>query len=342
MAKSVKRPAKKKAAPRGRRRGITPAADPVQAVQAEVPRSPRVVIPSVGTDIPSRILKRQETPPSAARDEGEHSAVRIYFREIGQFDRITPEEEIRLAKRIHAGDAEARQKMILANLRFVVKIALDYERLGLPLLDLINEGNIGLMKAVERFDPAKGGKLSTYSSWWIKQSIKRGLANQGKTIRLPVHLVEKISRMRRERLNLLDKLGREPTNRELGQALGLPPAKVALMRRAAMRPASLDSPVGDESSTQLGELVSDENAVVPDRGLSDKNISGILPLLIGELPDREVQILVRRFGLDGEEEQTLEEIGQHFGITRERIRQLQNAALAKLHQMLDRLEADPR
>ena len=342
MAKSVKRPAKKKAAPGGRRRGITPAADPVQAVQAEVPRGPRVVIPSVGTDIPSRILKRQETPPSAARDEGEHSAGRIYFREFGQFDRITPEEEIRLAKRIHAGDAEARQKMILANLRFVVKIALDYERLGLPLLDLINEGNIGLMKAVERFDPAKGSKLSTYSSWWIKQSIKRGLANQGKIIRLPVHLVEKISRMRRERLNLLDKLGREPTNRELGRALGVPPAKVALMRRAAMRPASLDSPVGDESSTQLGELVSDENAVMPDRELSDKNISGILRSLIGELPDREVQILVRRFGLDGEEEQTLEEIGQHFGITRERIRQLQNAALAKLHQMLDRLEADPR
>jgi len=342
MAKSVKRPAKKKAAPGGRRRGITPAADPVQAVQAEVPRGPRVVIPSVGTDIPSRILKRQETPPSAARDEGEHSAVRIYFREIGQFARITPEEEIRLAKRIQSGDAAALQEMILANLRFVVKIALGYEGLGLPLLDLINEGNIGLMKAVERFDPAKGGKLSTYSSWWIKQSIKRGLANQGKTIRLPVHLVEKISRMRRERLNLLDKLGREPTNRELGQALGVPPAKVALMRRAAMRPASLDSPVGDESSTQLGELVSDENAVVPDRGLSDKNISGILLLLIGELPDREMKILTRRFGLDGEEVQTLEEIGHRFGITRERIRQLQNGALAKLRKMLDQLEASPQ
>jgi len=205
-----------------------------------------------------------------------------------------------LAKRIQAGDAEPRQEMILANLRFVVKIALDYEGLGLPLLDLINEGNIGLMKAVERFDPAKGAKLSTYSSWWIKQSIKRGLANQGKTIRLPVHLVEKISRMRRERLNLLDKLGREPTNRELVQALGVPPAKVALMRRAAMRPASLDSPVGNESSTHLGELFSDENAGVPDRELSDKNISGILRLLIGELPYREMKILTRRFGLDGE------------------------------------------
>ena len=316
-------------------RGITPTSAP----KAVVPRNLPVVIPSVGTETPPRKVNRAE--PAAARDEGEHSAVRIYFREIGQFGRITPEDEIRLAKRIRAGDAEARQQMILANLRFVVKIALDYEGLGLPLLDLINEGNIGLMKVVERFDPAKGGKLSTYSSWWIKQSIKRGLANQGKTIRLPVHLVEKISRMRRERLNLLDRLGREPTNRELGEALGLQPGKVALMRRAAMRPASLDSPVGDESSTKLGELVSDENAAVPDRELSDKNISGILRALIGELPDREVQILVRRFGLDGEEEQTLEEIGRHFGVTRERIRQLQNAALAKLHQKLDQLEADP-
>ena len=337
MKKPMRRPAKK-AANKAPHRGITPAS----ALDSVVPRDLPVVIQSVGTDTPSRTLKRQETPPPAARDEGEHSAVRIYFREIGRFGRITPQEEVRLARRIHAGDAEARQKMILANLRFVVKIALDYQGLGLPLLDLINEGNIGLMKAVERFDPAKGAKLSTYSSWWIKQSIKRGLANQGKTIRLPVHLVEKISRMRRERLNLLDKLGREPTNRELGQALGVPPAKVALMRRAAMRPASLDSPVGDESSTQLGELVSDENAVVPDRELSDKNISGILRLLIGELPDREMKILTRRFGLDGEEVQTLEDIGHRFGITRERIRQLQNGALGKLRKMLDQLEASPQ
>ena len=342
MNKPVKRPGKKKAGSKATHRGITPASAPLRSVETGVPRDLPVVIPAAGTDTPSRTLKREQAPPAAVRGEGEHSAVRIYFREIGQFGRITPEEEIRLAKRIQSGDAAALQEMILANLRFVVKIALGYEGLGLPLLDLINEGNIGLMKAVERFDPAKGAKLSTYSSWWIKQSIKRGLANQGKTIRLPVHLVEKISRMHRERLNLLDKLGREPTNRELGQALGVPPAKVALMRRAAMRPASLDSPVGDESSTQLGELVSDENAVVPDRGLSDKNISGILLLLIGELPDREMKILTRRFGLDGEEVQTLEEIGHRFGITRERIRQLQNGALAKLRKMLDQLEASPQ
>jgi RNA polymerase primary sigma factor len=338
MNKLVKRPAKKKAASNSPQRGITPASVSEPSVSRDLP----VVIPSVGTHTPSRTLKGRKTPPAAVRGEGEYSAVRIYFREIGQFGRITPEEEIRLAKRIQAGDAEARQEMILANLRFVVKIALAYEGLGLPLLDLINEGNIGLMKAVERFDPAKGAKLSTYSSWWIKQSIKRGLANQGKTIRLPVHLVEKISRMRRERLNLLDKLGREPTNRELAQALGVPAGKVALMRRAAMRPASLDSTVGDESSTQLGELVSDEQAVVPDRELSDKNISGILRLLIDELPDREMKILTRRFGLDGEEVQTLEEIGHRFGITRERIRQLQNVALAKMRKRLDQLEGSPQ
>ena len=204
------------------------------------------MIPGDGTNPPSRTLKGEKTP----RPQGEHSAVRIYFREIGQYGRI------------QAGDAEARQEMILSNLRFVANIALNYEGLGLS------------------------------------------------------------------RLNLLDKLGREPTNRELAQALGVSPAKVVLMRRA-----SLDSPIGDESYTHLG---------VPDRELSDKNISGILRLLIGELLDREMKILTRRFGLDGEEVQTLEEIGHRFGITREWIRQLQNAALAKLRKMLDQLEVDPQ
>lgn len=272
------------------------------------------------------------------RDDGDHTAERIYFREIGHFERITPEEEVRLAKRVHAGDDEARQRMIHANLRLVVKIALDYDGLGLPLPDLINEGNIGLMKAVERFDPEKGGKLSTYSSWWIKQGIKRALANQGKTIRLPVHLVEKIARMRRERMRLLDELRREPTDTELGQALGLSSKKVSLMRRVAKRPSSLDAPLSAESITELGELVPDETATIPGCELVDKNMSALLRSLIGTLPDREVAILTRRFGLDGDESETLEEIGHQFGVTRERIRQLQNAALAKLRHMIDELE----
>ena len=342
MAKPVKRPARVKAGNGNVRRGITPASIPFQTADATVPRSPRVVIPTVGTETPPRTLSPGDDPPGSYRDDRDHTAEKIYFREIGHFDRISPEEEIRLAKRVQRGDDEARQRMIHANLRLVVKIALDYEGLGLPLSDLINEGNIGLMKAVERFDPAKGGKLSTYSSWWIKQGIKRALANQGKTIRLPVHLVEKIARMRRERLRLLDDLGREPTDDELGQALGLSPRKVSLMRRVSKRPSSLDAPLSAESITELGELVPDEAATIPDRELIDNNMSSLLHALIRLLPDREVEILTRRFGLDGDETATLEEIGQQFGVTRERVRQLQNAALAKLRQKIDELEKAPQ
>ena len=170
------------------------------------------------------------------------TAIKLYLREIGQVKLLTPQEEIELAARIKKGDKKAREQMIKANLRLVVKIARDYEGIGLPLLDLISEGNIGLMKAVERFDPAKGGKLSTYGSWWIKQSIKRALANQSKTIRLPVHLVDKISKMRRTAMRLQEELGREPTDEELGEELGITASRVAQMRMAAIRPASLDAP----------------------------------------------------------------------------------------------------
>src|SRR5690349_904917 len=188
------------------------------------------------------------------------TAIKLYLREIGQVRLLTPQEEIELAARIKKGDKKAREQMIKANLRLVVKIAHDYEGLGLPLLDLINEGNIGLMKAVERFDPAKGGKLSTYGSWWIKQSIKRALANQSKTIRLPVHLVDKISKMRRIAMRLQEELGREPTDEELGEELGTTASRVAQMRMAAIRPASLDAPIGNEDSNDFAEVVEDEAA----------------------------------------------------------------------------------
>src|ERR1700760_5080606 len=173
--------------------------------------------------------------------EDSDTGIKIYLREIGQIPLLTPQEEIELGARIKKSDREARALMIKANLRLVVKIAHDYANLGLPLLDLINEGNIGLMKAVERFDPSKGGKLSTYGSWWIKQSIKRALANQSKTIRLPVHLVDKISKMRRTAMRLQEELGREPTDDELGGELGISASRVAQLRTAAIRPASLDA-----------------------------------------------------------------------------------------------------
>jgi len=267
------------------------------------------------------------------------TAIRLYLREIGQVQLLTPAEEVVLAGRIKNGDKQAREQMIKANLRLVVKIAHDYEGLGLPLLDLINEGNIGLMKAVERFDPAKGGKLSTYGAWWIKQSIKRALANQAKTIRLPVHLVDKISKMRRTALKLQEVFGREPTDEELGDELEISVFKVAELRTAAIRPTSLDAPIGDEDSNDFGEVVEDNNAPDPYAMLEEKAVNGMLQEMIGRLDEREATILRHRFGLEGDSEKTLEEVGEMFGVTRERLRQIQNIALNKLRRMIEKLES---
>jgi RNA polymerase primary sigma factor len=267
------------------------------------------------------------------------TAIKLYLREIGQVKLLTPQEEIELAARIKKGDKKARELMIKANLRLVVKIAHDYEGLGLPLLDLINEGNIGLMKAVERFDPAKGGKLSTYGSWWIKQSIKRALANQSKTIRLPVHLVDKISKMRRTAMRLQEVFGREPTDEELGEELGISASRVAQLRTAAIRPASLDAPIGDDDSNNFAEVVQDENADTPYEQLEEKTVTRMLQEMVKTLDEREATILRYRFGLDGGPEKTLEEVGQKFGVTRERVRQIQNIALAKLRKMIEKIEA---
>ena len=267
------------------------------------------------------------------------TAIKLYLREIGQVKLLTPEEEIELAARIKKGDKKAREQMIKANLRLVVKIAHDYEGFGLPLLDLISEGNIGLMKAVERFDPAKGGKLSTYGSWWIKQSIKRALANQSKTIRLPVHLVDKISKMRRTAMRLQEELGREPTDEELAEELGMSATRVAQMRTAAIRPASLDAPIGDEDSNNFAEVVEDENAQDPYEHLEEKTVTRMLQEMVKTLDTREATILRYRFGLDGGSEKTLEEVGERFGVTRERVRQIQNIALNKLRRMIEKLES---
>ena len=266
------------------------------------------------------------------------SGIKIYLREIGQIALLTPAEEIELAARIKKGDKEARAKMIRANLRLVVKIAHDYNNLGLPLLDLISEGNIGLMKAVERFDPAKGGKLSTYAAWWIKQSIKRALANQSRTIRLPVHLVDKISKMRRVALQMSEELGREPTDDELAEEVGMASAKVSQLKTVSIRPASLDAPISDDDTTEFGEIVGDEEALTPFEHLRDQNLRDEVADLISVLDDREKKIIFSRFGLDGGKPKTLEEVGRKFGVTRERIRQLQNIALMKLRRALQKKE----
>ena len=261
-----------------------------------------------------------------------------YLQEIGRIPLLTPQQEIDLARKIKKGDAAARERMINANLRLVVTIARDYVNLGVPLLDLISEGNIGLTKAVERFDPAKGAKLSTYAMWWIKQSIKRALANQGKTIRLPVHLVDKTAKVRRIALRMSDELGREPTDEELGDELGIEGEKVARLKRLGIRPASLESPIGDDDATAFGELIADEEAESPFESLRDKNLFFEMDGLLNVLDKREKKIIAQRFGLDGQEPKILEEIGESLGVTRERIRQLQNTALTKLRRALRKRE----
>ena len=270
--------------------------------------------------------------------EDSDTGIKIYLCEIGQIALLTPEQEIELAAKIKKGDREALALMIRSNLRLVVKIALAYANLGLPLLDLISEGNIGLMKAVERFDPAKGGKLSTYAAWWIKQSISRALANQSKTIRLPVHLVDKISKMRRVSLQMSEELGREPTDEELGDEIGIASGKVSQLKTVSIRPASLDAPISDDDSTEFGEIVGDEYAQTPFELLRDKNLRNELGGLLDVLDDREKKIVFQRFGLDGGKPKTLEEVGKRFGVTRERIRQLQNIALSKLRRALSKKE----
>jgi RNA polymerase primary sigma factor len=266
------------------------------------------------------------------------TGIKIYLQEISGTPLLTMQEEIELAARIKEGDQKARAWMIKANLRLVVKIAHDYSNFGLPFLDLISEGNIGLIKAVERFDPGKGGKLSTYSAWWIKQSIKRALANQSKTIRLPVHLVDKISKMRRVSLQMSEELGREPTDEEFAEEIGISSAKLSQLKTVSIRPASLDAPIGDDDSTEFGEIVGDEDAQTPFELFRDKNMRDELSELLEVLNDRERKIIFKRFGLDGGKPETLEELGKKFGVTRERIRQLQNIALAKLRRALAKRE----
>jgi RNA polymerase primary sigma factor len=264
--------------------------------------------------------------------------IKIYLREIMQTPLLTPQQEIELAARIKTGDQKARAWMIKANLRLVVKIAHDYSNLGLPLLDLISEGNIGLMKAVERFDPAKGGKLSTYSAWWIKQSIKRALANQSKTIRLPIHLIDKIYKLYQATLKMSEELGRVPTDEELSEEIGISSARLSQLKTVSIRPASLDAPISDDDSTEFGEIVGDEDAQTPFQLFRDKNMRDELSELLEVLDDRERTIILKRYGLEDGKQKTLEEVGKKFGVTRERIRQLQNIALAKLRRALAKRE----
>lgn len=266
------------------------------------------------------------------------SSVRLYMREIMKTELLTPEQEVELAARIKQGDEKARELMIKANLRLVVKLARDYSNYGVPLADLISEGNIGLMKAVEKFDPTKGGKLSTYAGWWIKQAIKRALANQGKTIRLPIHLVDKLARVRRITTMLTEEMGEEPSDEVLSDVLGIPQRKLAMLKQAAQRPASLEAPVSEDSVGTYAEMIGDEDATSPLDQLANKNHLDQLDDILKVLDEREAEIIDSRFGLNGKKVMTLEEISHNFGVSRERIRQVQNAAISKLRKALSKKE----
>lgn len=273
--------------------------------------------------------------PTPTADSIERSSIKLYLHEIGKIPLLKGKEEVQLANRIKKGDKAARDLMIKSNLRLVVKIAHDYKDFGLPILDLISEGNIGLIKAVERFDPEKGGKLSTYAAWWIKQSIKRALANQSKTIRLPVHLVDKISKIRRMATQLSEELGREPTDDEIAEMLEMPVNKVTHLKSVSVRPTSLNAPIGEDGEgSEFGDLVGDENAATPFEMLKEKSMKADLNQMIDNLDQREASIIKLRFGLDGDSPLTLEEVGQKFGITRERVRQLQNIALSRMRRSM--------
>lgn len=267
-----------------------------------------------------------------------YSSLQLYMRELGQTDLLTPEEEIELARKIKAGDEDAREHMIKANLRLVVRIAHDYEGFGLELEDLINEGNIGLMKAVDKFDPERGNKLSTYASWWIKQSIKRALADKSRTIRIPVHAVEKLRLVNRVISRLEDELGCKPKIEEVAEELDMDPEKVKALIKSSARPETLDAEIYDEGELSLQDKIDSgepDAAEIFEKEETLQNLRNIFPIL----EPREMKILEMRFGLNGyKRERTLEEVGQQFGVTRERIRQVQNSALEKLFNNLSRLE----
>ncbi len=256
--------------------------------------------------------------------------VRMYLKEIGKIPLLSTEEEIELARKMEAGDMEARQKLAEANLRLVVSIAKRYAGRGMQFLDLIQEGNLGLIKAVEKFDYRKGYKFSTYATWWIRQAITRAIADQSRTIRIPVHMVETINRMIRTSRQLVQELGREPTVNEIAERMELPVERVQEIQKISQEPVSLETPVGEEEDSHLGDFIQDENMAVPADQATLKFLHEQLEEALDTLTDRERQVLRLRFGLADGRPHTLEEVGREFRVTRERIRQIEAKALRKL------------
>lgn len=277
-------------------------------------------------EISSKELKDTSAPTGIKIND----PVRMYLKEIGRVNLLKADEEVKLAERIEAGDEEAKQELAEANLRLVVSIAKRYVGRGMQFLDLIQEGNMGLMKAVEKFDYRKGFKFSTYATWWIRQAITRAIADQARTIRIPVHMVETINKLIRIQRQLLQDLGREPTPEEIGAEMDMPTEKVREILKIAQEPVSLETPIGEEDDSHLGDFIEDQDATSPADHAAYELLKEQLESVLDTLTDREENVLRLRFGLDDGRTRTLEEVGKVFGVTRERIRQIEAKALRKL------------
>jgi len=292
-------------------------------------------------DVESFLEEGKEEPAKAGElSEISDDSVRMYLREIGKVPLLTADEETRLAKRIVAGDKVAKKKLAEANLRLVVSIAKKYIGRGLSLLDLIQEGNTGLLRAVEKFDFRKGYKFSTYATWWIRQAITRAIADHARTIRIPVHMVETINKMIRVQRQLVQELGREPTIAEVAKEMGVTPDKVEHIMKISQETVSLESPVGEEEDSKLGDFIEDKDSLSPEEATIRSMMKGDLDIFLEFLSPREQKILKMRFGLEDGRTHTLEEVGKEFGVTRERIRQIEAKALQKLkkHESSGRLK----
>lgn len=287
-------------------------------------------IAEVGIQIIDEAERDKELYEQALSDISLDDPVKMYLKDIGEVPLLSADEEIELAKRILEGDEEAKTKLSEANLRLVVSIAKRYVGRGMLFLDLIQEGNIGLMKAVEKFDHEKGFKFSTYATWWIRQAITRAIADQARTIRIPVHMVETISKLTRTSRVLLQKLGREPTPAEIAAEMGILEERVREIQKIAQDPVSLETPIGEEEDTHLGDFIEDDRAITPSDSVSSTMLKETLISVLSSLTPREEKVLRLRYGVDDGRPRTLEEVGKEFNVTRERIRQIEAKALRKL------------
>jgi RNA polymerase primary sigma factor len=286
-------------------------------------------------EVVAGVDEEEEEQPAEEPREVSTDALQLFLKDIGKVDLLTAAQEVELAKRIERGDHSAKQEMVEANLRLVVSIAKKYRNQGLPFLDLIQEGTIGLVRAAEKFDYRKGFKFSTYATWWIRQAVARALADKARTIRMPVHVVEKLNKIVRSERKLRAELGREPTAAEIGKDLDLTSDEVEHIRRSAQTPVSLEKPVGDEDESEFGHFITDENLPLPDEEAEITLRKETLRKILGTLSSRERQVLELRYGLDGQHPRTLDEVGRTFNVTRERIRQIENQSLKKLRALAD-------